>query len=46
MICRQKFDKKNRQKIHLGYELGGDGKTCVDVDECSFLNGGCDQVRR
>ena len=24
--------------------MGGDGQTCVDVDECSFLNGGCDQV--
>ncbi len=28
----------------LGYELGADGRTCVDVDECDFLNGGCDQV--
>ena len=29
----------------LGYELGADGRTCVDVDECDFLNGGCDQVK-
>ena len=27
-----------------GYELGPDGRSCVDVDECEFLNGGCDQV--
>ena len=25
-----------------GYTLGGDGKTCEDVDECSTDNGGCD----
>ncbi len=30
--------------VFLGYELGADGRTCVDVDECDFLNGGCDQV--
>ena len=33
-----------KNNVFLGYELGADGRTCVDVDECDFLNGGCDQV--
>ncbi|CAL1275011.1 unnamed protein product, partial [Larinioides sclopetarius] len=27
-----------------GYELKEDGKTCIDIDECSIKNGGCDGI--
>jgi len=28
----------------LGYDLGVDGRTCIDTDECDILNGGCDHI--
>lgn len=30
--------------MQIGYELGADQRTCLDVDECLENNGGCDQI--